>query len=362
VLVPSSSTGNGAAASSRVPGGTATIALTAADGQFNFIYPMLNFNSDTTANVTYSEYLMWRPLYWFGSPSNAGVNESESLAEAPSVTTSGGTTTAVIQLKSYHWSDGTALTSRDVEFWIDLLRAGKENFWGYVAGEFPDNLTAFKTLSSTKFSLTFDHAYSASWLYNQLGLIIPLPQQAWDRESANGPVGNYDLTSSGATAVNNFLLAQNKDLSAYTTNPLWQVVDGPWKLTQYIPASGDATMVRNTAYSGPATGSLHAIKLISSTSDTAEFNSLLSASGIDFGYVPFNDAAETSRVEGEGYAVQAWPSWGITYVYLNFASPQAGAIFRQLYIRQAMQHLINQAGYINAFLSGYACPWLEDHA
>jgi peptide/nickel transport system substrate-binding protein len=352
----STSPSTGSGAGTRVQGGTATIALTATDGQFNFIYPMLNFNNDTTANVSYSQYLMWRPLYWFGSPGHAGLNESESLADPASVTTSGGTTTATIQLKPYRWSDGTPLTSRDVEFWINLLRAGKANFWGYVAGEFPDNLTKFKILSSSRFSLTFDHAYSATWLYNQLGLIIPLPQHAWDRESANGQVSNYDLTSSGAAAVNNFLLAQNKDLSTYATNPLWQVVDGPWKLSSYAPATGDATLVRNTGYSGPATGSLHAIRILSFTSDTAEFDALLSASGVDFGYVPFNDAAQTSRAEGDGYTVQSWPSWGITYVYFNFASPQAGAIFRQLYVRQAMQHLINQAGYIDAFLSGYAYP------
>ena len=48
----------------------------------------------------------------------------------------------------------------------------------------------------------------------------------------------------------------------------------------------------------PATGSLHAIKIESFTSDTAEFDQLLSSGGIDFGYVPFNDAAQVSRVKG----------------------------------------------------------------
>lgn len=350
----SPSTGNGA--ESRVQGGTATIALTAADGQLNFIFPLVNFSNDTAANVFYSQYLMWRPLYWFGSPGHAGLNESESLANPASVSASGRTTTATIQLKPYRWSDGMPVTSRDVQFWINLLRADKANFWGYEAGEFPDNVTGFKILSPSRFSLTFDHAYSATWLYNQLGLIIPLPQHAWDQKSANGQVKNYDLTSSGAAAVDSFLLAQNKDLSTYATDPLWQVVDGPWKLAKYAPATGDATLVRNTRYSGPATGTLQAIHLLSFTSDTAEFDSLLSASGIDFGYVPFNDAAQQSRVEGDGYTVQSWPSWSISYVYFNFASPQAGPIFRQLYIRQAMQHLINEAGYIDAFLPGYANP------
>jgi peptide/nickel transport system substrate-binding protein len=347
----SQSAGNG----NRVSGGTATIALTPIDSQFNFIYPMLNFTNDTSANITYSQYLMWRPLYWFGSPGHVGVNFSESLADPVSLSTSGGNTVATIQLKPWHWSNGQPVTSRDVQFWINLLEAGKANFWGYEPGEFPDNLTSFKIISPSRFSMTFNHVYSAEWLYNQLGLIIPLPQQAWDKESPTGPVGNYDLTSAGATAVNNFLLTENKNLSAYATNSLWQVVDGPWKLTSYTSSTGDATYVRNPRYSGPATGSLHAIRILSYTSDAAEFNQLLS-SGVDYGYVPYNDAAQTGRVKGDGYTVQAWPAWGINYVFLNFAAPQAGPIIQQLYIRQAMQHLINQAGYISAFLQGYAYP------
>jgi peptide/nickel transport system substrate-binding protein len=352
----SSSSPGSAASATRINGGTATIALNQTDGVFNYIFPLLNFDNDTFANVTYSQYLMWRPLYWFGSPGHVGVNDSESLADPASVISSGGKTVATIQLKPYRWSDGTPLTSRDVEFWINLLRGDKAQFWGYTPGEFPDNLSSMNILSPSRFTLTFDHPYSAQWLYNQLGLIIPLPQQAWDVESAGGKVGNYDLTAAGALAVDNYLLGQSKNTSTYATNPLWQVVDGPWKLSSYAPATGDATYVRNPRFSGPATGSLHAIKVLSYSSDTAEFDELLSATGLDYGYVPYDDAAQVSRVKADGYGVQAWPAWGINYIFLNYASPQSGAIFSQLYIRQAMQHLINQAGFISAFLQGYAYP------
>jgi len=44
------------------------------------------------------------------------------------------------------------------------------------------------------FSLTFTGDYSSAWLYNELGQLIPIPQQAWDKTSAHGTVGNYDLT------------------------------------------------------------------------------------------------------------------------------------------------------------------------
>jgi len=351
----SSSPSSSGAGQARATGGTATVALSPGE-QFNYILPLLNTENAVGANIEYSEYLMWRPLYWFGGPNSVGLDEKYSLADPATVTSANGKTTATIQLKPYRWSDGQPVTSRDVEFWFNLLKAEKANWWGYVSGEIPDNVSAFTILSSTKFSLTFTGAFSAAWLYNELGQLIPIPQQTWDKESATGPVGNYDLTPAGARAVYSYLAAQNKDLSSYATNPLWQVIDGPFRLTSYTASTGDATYVRNSHYSGPASGSVHTLRVLSYTSDDAEFDSLLAAGGIDYGYLPFNDAAQASRVTGDGYKVEAWPTWGITYMSMNFASPQVGAIFNQLYVRQAMQRLINQAGYIRSFLGGYGNP------
>jgi peptide/nickel transport system substrate-binding protein len=349
------STPSGHAAPPRVPGGMATVALQPGE-QFNWIFPLINGANDTGANIGYSEYLMWRPLYWFGSPGHVGVNFAESLAGPAHVTTTGHTTTAIVQLKSYRWSDEQAVTSRDVQFWFNLLKAEKANWWGYSPGQFPDNVSAFTILSPSRFSLTFTGDYSAAWLYNELGQLIPLPQQSWDKTSVTGRVGNYDLTAAGAAAVYDFLAGQNKDLAAYASNPLWQVIDGPWRLASYTPSTGDATYLRNPRYSGPATGSLHELRVLSFTSDTAEFDTLLSAGGINYGYLPFNDAAQVSRVTADGYTVQAWPAWGITFLSLNYAAPQTGPIVKQLYIRQAMQELINQGEYIAAFLQGYGNP------
>jgi peptide/nickel transport system substrate-binding protein len=339
----------------RINGGTATVALQPGD-QFSWIFPLLPFSASTSANLEYSEYLMWRPLYWFGSPGHVGLNEAESLADPAVITSTGRQTMATIQLKSYRWSDGAPVTSRDVQFWFNLLKAEKANWWDYVPGEFPDNVSAFTILNSTRFSLTFTGSYSVAWLYNELGQLMPLPQRSWDKTSAHGRIGNYDQTLAGAAAVYNFLITQNKDLATYATNPLWQVVDGPWRLASFVPATGDATYIRNYRYSGRATGSIHKLRVVSFTSDVAEFDTLLSAGGISYGYLPFDDAAQASRVSADGYTVQAWPTWGITYITLNYAAPQIGPIFQQLYIRQAMQHLINQAADISEFLQGYGNP------
>jgi hypothetical protein len=59
----------------RVSGGTATVALQPGD-QFTWIFPLLPFSASTGANLEYSEYLMWRPVYWFGGPGRVGLNQA----------------------------------------------------------------------------------------------------------------------------------------------------------------------------------------------------------------------------------------------------------------------------------------------
>ena len=139
------------------------------------------------------------------------------------------------------------------------------------------------------FSLTFKQAYSHTWLlYNQLSEIIPVPQHAWDKTSTSSPVGNYDTTTKGAQAVWSFLSAQNAKQSTYATNPLWAVVDGPWKLTGYTGSGGTVTFSANDSYFA---GKPHLSKFeeLPFTSDTAEYNALR-AGLVDYGYVPTEDA------------------------------------------------------------------------
>ena len=44
-------------------------------------------------------------------------------------------------------------------------------------------------------------------------------------------------------------------MTTYAANKLWQVVDGPWRLSAFS-ASGTVTMKRNPSYSGPRTSSV----------------------------------------------------------------------------------------------------------
>ncbi len=223
---PSSGSGKG----KTVRGGTVTMAYPPGTEPVD-IFPMFPASDDTTQEIFWFVEQMWRPLYWFGNTAGGMTfNSALSLANAPVF--SNGNKTVTITMKSWKWSDGQPITTRDVEFWMNLLMANKSQYANYVPGYFPDNIASIKYSSATTFSMTFKRAYSKNWLLlNQLSLIFPMPQHAWDKTSATGKIGNYDRTAAGAKAVFSYLSSQASKLSTYTGNPLWQVVDGPFHLT-----------------------------------------------------------------------------------------------------------------------------------
>jgi peptide/nickel transport system substrate-binding protein len=248
------------------------------------------------------------------------------------------------------------VTSRDVEFFINLLKAGKSNWGGYSPGQLPDNISKFTAISSKKFSITFNAAYSPEWLENnELSAIIPLPQQAWDKTSLSGTVGNYDLTSAGATRVFNFLNQQSLSLSTYASNPLWQAVDGPFHLTSYSSSTNYAALEPNSHYVGAEPAKISKLEELPFTSETAEFDALRSGD-VDYGYLPTSDANQSHYFESRGDKVSAWPNWGINYMVINFSNPTLKPYFSQLYIRQALQDLVNQPQLIKDTLNGDGSP------
>ncbi len=346
------------AARSAASGGTATFAQSVGAPP-TYIFPLLDGANSGNNNLTYTVPLMWRPLYWFGHTNSIQptINYRLSIGRPPSFTNGGRTVT--IGLRRYRWSDGRPVTSRDVTFWINLIRANKADWCCYSPGDWIDRLVSARAPSADTVVLTFDRAYNRNWLIgNGLSQITPIPQSVWDRTSAPAPVGNYDETTHGAVAVYNFLNAQSNQRTTWDTNPLWQTVDGPWRLE---PGSGfDATtglmvLVPNPRYAGPDRPRLAKIEEIPFTSDAAEFDALISGQ-LDYGYLPFTDTALRQELLSRGFKVKPWLFWGFTFIEPNYANRQAGPILRQLYVRQAMQHLIDEPSYIRNVFKGYGWP------
>jgi peptide/nickel transport system substrate-binding protein len=347
----------------------------------NFILPFYPAQLCSVDNIEQFQFLMYRPLYWFGQGATAGINSSLSLGGTPAY--SNGGTTVKISLKNYKWANGTTVTGQQVVFFMNMYHAEKAEFCGYVPGLFPDNVTNV-TASGNTVTFTFNKAYNAHWiLYNELSQITPMPI-AWDITSASGAPGSGGCSSaaygSGDAAcgkVYTFLAdaagfnpnnpsAANNSLATYGSNPLWQMVDGPWKLKAFNP-DGQVTFVPNPTYSGPVKPTLKSFTELPYTADTAEFNALVGGN-LDVGYVPINDLSKGTsnplkagpnnpRLSGT-YNLGALYTFGINYFPYNFSSNTGatGKIFSQLYIRQAMQYLVDQPLYIKRIFKGYAVP------
>ncbi|HTS97731.1 MAG TPA: ABC transporter substrate-binding protein [Streptosporangiaceae bacterium] len=320
-----------------------------------YIFPYVNSANISNTNLFDFQYLMYRPLYWFGQNGQPVVNNSLSLANQPTV--SGNTLT--ITLKHYMWSNGQPVTATDVMFWLNMELAQPANYGAYTG--FPANMTNIHVVSPTELQMTMTKAYSPTWVvYNDLSQVVPMPA-AWDK-TASGP-SDCATKVSDCTAVYNYLAGQAKDLSTYATSPIWSIVDGPWRLSAFN-ADGHITFVPNKAYSGPIKPKLAAFQEVPFTTDSAEYDVLRSPSSstkIDFGYLPDEDApakpanAAVGSNPLSGYTLAPLYPWGIDYYAINYQSTISdhAAIFKQLYFRQAMAYLMNQAAIISGPLRGY---------
>jgi peptide/nickel transport system substrate-binding protein len=322
-----------------------------------WIMPIVPGADFTTYSTNSFSYESWRPLYWTQSGVSPKIDQSLSMAYMP-VYSNGDKTVTVRMKTTYKWNDGQPVTANDALFYLDELRAAvKESGsnWGeYSPGVgIPDQVVSASTPNATTLVLNLNKPVNPMWFTeNNLALIEPMPVHAWARASANGPI--LDFTNpANAKAIYDFLAKASASTGTYATNPLWQVVDGPYRLTVFNNTTGAYTMAPNPSYGGPTSGKVPTLQAVPYTSDTAEFNAVLSKS-IDIGYMPQTDVPQLARVKAAGYHVFGYPDWGFSYVNYNFADKTGdfNNIINQLYVRQALAHLQDEVGYVKAFFHG----------
>src|SRR5205823_2550445 len=119
-------------------------------------------------------------------------------------------------------------------------KASPSTEWcGYVPGYMPDLIKSYSAPDSQTFVMHLDKAYNPEWLtYNILSQLTPMPL-AWDRTSLSQPAPKSDnghlpdTTKSGAAAIYKFLDSEGKKPASWASSPLWQVVDGPFRLQKF---------------------------------------------------------------------------------------------------------------------------------
>ncbi len=357
----------------------------------NYISPLDGSVDETNANTGQFSWLMWPAVYRVGDDGKPDVNWAISVGEPPVY--SDDNTVVTVTLKHWVWSNGQPITARDVVFWMNLISALSDpnipavgsssapgaTYGNSVPGGFPQNVKSYQQTGTYTIVFHLNASYNPTWFTDdELSQLVPIPQASWDRLSASGPVGNYDASaepeellpsgpdqpctdcyvpvdpgtaSSGALGVAEFLNDQSEDLATYDSNPLWQVVSGAFRLSQFT-TSGFVKMVPNSRYSGAPKPRISAFEELPYSSDSAEFDALRAGS-VDIGYIPPSDLGLVKSVESsDGLRFAPWYVYGSTLSPLNLTNPTAGPIFSQLYFRRAFQYLIDQSEYIKDFSGG----------
>ncbi|MFE9957226.1 peptide ABC transporter substrate-binding protein [Micromonospora sp. NPDC005299] len=320
----------------------------------NWILPISAPGFTQGENAIFGQAL-YRSLYQYKLDGTAqyNIDPQRSMAEAPVVSDGGKTMT--ITLKDNTWSDGKPVTTRDIQFWYDLVRANKDKWASYRAGGLPDNIAQWSVKDDKTFSITTTKVFNTAWFVdNQLNKITPMPQHAWDKDSATAAVSDLASTPEGAKKVFDFLTTAAKDPKTYDSNELWKVNSGPWKLAKYVP-NGEVTLAAQPNYSGADKPKLAKVVLRPFTGDDSEFN-VLRAGDIDYGYVPAANLSQEGYLKSKGYTVSPWYGWSVTYLQLNFNNPKTGVLFKQPYLRQSLQMLIDQPTISKVIWSGTAAP------
>jgi peptide/nickel transport system substrate-binding protein len=361
---PAVGTSLGGPATVAVGGDTVTYAM-APGGQASYPFPFITLahaSADSVFNLNDFQYLMYRPLYWFGEGVTPYLNEDVSLAYPPTYRGN----EVVIDLKpDYRWSNGESVDAQDVVFWMNMMTAEGSNGVYYSPTGLPADVTNVRAAS--KYVVTMDittPAFSESWFTNNmLSEITPMPV-AWDR-TQNGPSDCAEIIAD-CTAVYSFLNRQAQDNpSTFASSLLWSVVDGPWKI-QSMNSDGNLTMRYNAGYSGTVTR--HHITTfveVPFTTEQSEYNVLQDPEGsqtIDVGYLPTVDAPVPAPGAQVGpnpsslpnYTLSAFYPWELSYFPYDFSNDTGQApIFKQLYFRQVFQSLVDQEGVVNGPMHGY---------
>ena len=387
-VTPSASSASGSSSHSgpsgggpRQHGGTATWAE-APGARPDYIFPFMNLAYFTVANVKQFQYLLYRPLYWFGTQGQPTLDPSLSLAAAPVY--SNGNTTVVVKLKPYKWSDGETVTAQDVMFWMNMMHADKANWAAYAPSFIPDNIKGITVDSADQLTFTLDAPVNPQWFTDdQLSQITPFPV-AWDITATGAVAG------SGGCSTAAFGQADAKCNAVYTFLSTQAGYDPasspPTALCRHTPpmrcgrsSTGPGSSRRSTTPGTPASSrtrttpdprgpSLAKFVEVPFATEDDEYTALTNKR-LTFGYLPLSRVTKptTNPITPTGYSprlsgyyLAPLYTWSVDYFPENFNSTgdggNAGNIWKQLYFRQAFQDLIDQPGAIAKADKGFGVP------
>ena len=355
-----------ASSSGAASSGTITYAE-APGGAPNWIFPYTGYLNFSASNINDFQQLMFRPLYFFGLGDTSAYVPSLSLANAPVLSNANHTMT--IHLKGWRFADGQQVDAQSVMFFLNLYNADPTSYGAYTPGAGIFDEVASASGSGLTVVIHMKTMVNPQWiLYNYLSEIRAATRSlGHDLGPHRGTLCRRRLMaprrrSRQCKAVETYLDKEAVMTSGFTS-AFWQGGDdGPWKLFRF-DAAGDATFEANPSYSGPQTAQVRYFKEIAYTSEAQEKSDLESGK-VDMGYLDPSDLTQPApKPDTPGanlgslnakYRLSVSAPYAFDFAQMNFsASNPLQPEFQQLYIRQALQESIDQAGIVRSVDDNY---------
>jgi peptide/nickel transport system substrate-binding protein len=343
------------------PGGTVT------QGQLTgqtptYIFPIAPGAQTSTGTISLLTEL-FMPLYAGPDGAVPKVNYGLSAANPPRF--SDGDKTVTIPIKpGLKWSNGAPIVANDVVFWFDLLTAAiKESTanWGqFSPGLMPQNVKSISTSGKYDVVMHLTQPYNPGFfLYNNLqdtNNVYPLPSTAWNIASAGGPHLDY-TNPANAKKIYDYLNKGGGSVATFASNPLWKDVSGPFKLASFSATNSSYNLVPNPTYGGSPKPQAK-ISVQTYTGFTAELNAMRGGS-LDVGVgIDPSELAQVPALKSQGIHIFGGPGWGWFGGQINFKNTtnHFDKVIAQLYVRQAINRLIDQPAIIKGVYKGAAVP------
>jgi peptide/nickel transport system substrate-binding protein len=329
-----------------------------------WFFPIATGANSATQNINLADQVM-TPLFYGPNGAVPEDNSKLGLAAGDPVPSNGDKTYTITIRTGWKWPDGKPITTTDVIFGYKLLRAAVDqnvSNWGQIVpGQFPQSVTSVKAIGNNKVQFNLNKAYNPGYfLYNQVqdtnwGLYA-MPSTVWNVDAAGKHVTDWMTNESDAKKIYTYLNKQASDLGTWDSNPLWKDGDGPYQLSSFNTTSSAYTLTPNKSYSGADKPS-DTISYQTFTSLTAELNALKTGT-LDIGGLDPSELAQVPALKSGGYSVYGGPGFGWFGGIINFddKTDDFNNVIKQVYVRGAIDSLIDQPAIIKAVYHGAAVP------
>jgi peptide/nickel transport system substrate-binding protein len=256
------------------------------------------------------------------------IDWQRSIASA--VTTPDQGKTYNVTLRTWHWSDGSLVTTADVLYAFKIIKVFGTNYAGYGVGGMPNIVQSLTATDATHFTLVLKRQVNPQWfILNGLAQLQPLPAAAWGNDTPDE-------------------IWQGQSSPAF-----FKVTDGPLLIHKLV-VGVDAEFIPNPRYDGAA---MHFNRFIMKfeNSEGQELQAVQSHD-LDMSNIPFDLYDKALTLPGN-YVVTMPPTYSwheLIPNMLNAATPY----FADVRVRDAMAAAIDQARIIGLAMHGHG---IQDH-